>query len=142
MKNTTRRQLHKALRDFPTRQPAVYSRKHYSQEELRDFDTAVSAMLNEINSDIKAQQNLVEDRSQDREAHDHAAFLIARQRDLQRRLEAAQRRIALGVFGTCVSCGTQIDKERLLAVPHTQLCVDCKNKGRSAQKIRSMNRSM
>ncbi len=142
MNNTTRKQLHRALRDFPVRQTNASPRQRYNQEDLRDFETAIKKMIDDINKDIRSQQNLLEDRSQEREAHDHATFLIARQRDLRRRLEAAQRRIKLGVFGTCVSCETRIDKERLMAVPHTQLCVECKNKGRSAQKITSMNRPM
>ena len=37
-------------------------------------------------------------------------------------------RIEKGVFGICTECGTEIAKERLEAVPHTQLCVDCKLK--------------
>lgn len=142
MNNSTRDQLHRALQDFPGRQMKVSPQNRYAKEDLSDFDAAIGKMIDDIDKDIQLQKDLLEDLSQEREAHDHATFLIARQRDLRRRLEAARRRIKLGVFGTCVSCGTRIDRERLLAVPHTQLCVECKNKGRSAQKINSMNRTM
>jgi RNA polymerase-binding protein DksA len=37
-------------------------------------------------------------------------------------------RIEKGNFGICSECGCEISKERLEAVPHTQLCVDCKLK--------------
>ncbi|MCI0515995.1 TraR/DksA family transcriptional regulator [candidate division KSB1 bacterium] len=43
-------------------------------------------------------------------------------------LNLALDRIEQGTFGTCTSCGHEITKERLEAVPHTQLCVDCKMK--------------
>lgn len=41
-------------------------------------------------------------------------------------LEDALKRIEKGEFGRCTDCGTLIEKERLEAVPHAQLCVQCK----------------
>lgn len=43
-------------------------------------------------------------------------------------LEDALKRIEKGVYGRCVDCGKLIEKERLEAVPHAQLCVECKLK--------------
>jgi DnaK suppressor protein len=43
-------------------------------------------------------------------------------------LEDALRRIEKGEYGRCVDCGKLIEKERLEAVPHAQLCVQCKLK--------------
>lgn len=37
-------------------------------------------------------------------------------------------RIEKGEFGICTDCGEEISRERLEAVPHTQLCVECKLK--------------
>jgi len=31
-------------------------------------------------------------------------------------------------FGICLSCGELINKERLIEVPHTTSCFDCKSK--------------
>ncbi len=42
------------------------------------------------------------------------------------RATAALHRLDEGAFGLCVSCGTAIDPERLLAVPHTRWCVACR----------------
>ena len=33
-----------------------------------------------------------------------------------------------GTFGICKSCGEKINPERLLEVPHTTSCFECKNK--------------
>jgi len=41
-------------------------------------------------------------------------------------LEDALKRIEKGEYGRCVDCGKLIEKERLEAVPHAQLCVQCK----------------
>ncbi|MGY0070295.1 TraR/DksA family transcriptional regulator [Streptomyces sp. QTS137] len=46
-------------------------------------------------------------------------------RQLERAL-AARHRLDDGTFGFCVSCGASIDRDRMLAVPHTELCVSCR----------------
>ncbi len=43
-------------------------------------------------------------------------------------LEDALKRIEQGEYGRCTDCGKLIEKERLEAVPHAQLCVQCKLK--------------
>lgn len=43
-------------------------------------------------------------------------------------LEDALKRIEKGEYGRCLDCGKLIEKERLEAVPHAQLCVSCKLK--------------
>ena len=43
-------------------------------------------------------------------------------------LEDALKRIEKGEYGRCVDCGKLIEKERLEAVPHAQLCLQCKLK--------------
>ncbi|MCX7985186.1 MAG: TraR/DksA family transcriptional regulator [Bacteroidetes bacterium] len=43
-------------------------------------------------------------------------------------LDDALRRIEKGEYGYCTECGNLIDKERLEAVPHAHLCVQCKLK--------------
>jgi RNA polymerase-binding protein DksA len=43
-------------------------------------------------------------------------------------LDDALKRIEKGEYGFCNDCGSLIDKERLEAVPHAQLCIKCKLK--------------
>jgi len=43
-------------------------------------------------------------------------------------LDDALKRIDKGDYGFCLDCGSLIDKERLEAVPHAQLCIKCKLK--------------
>jgi DnaK suppressor protein len=40
-------------------------------------------------------------------------------------IERALLRIKSGTFSRCEKCGTEIDRQRLLAVPYTTLCLDC-----------------
>lgn len=44
-------------------------------------------------------------------------------------VERALRKIELGTYGTCESCGDPIGDERLDALPWAVLCVRCKAKG-------------
>jgi RNA polymerase-binding transcription factor len=48
-------------------------------------------------------------------------------RDVQeiRAIERALKRIALGTYGTCVSCGQPIERERLEAYPTANRCAAC-----------------
>jgi RNA polymerase-binding protein DksA len=43
-------------------------------------------------------------------------------------LDDALKRLEKGEYGFCLDCGTLIDRERLDAVPHAQLCINCKLK--------------
>ncbi len=55
-------------------------------------------------------------------------LLAARQRKFLEYLDDAIKRIDKGAYGFCQDCGNLIDKARLEAVPHAQLCISCKLK--------------
>lgn len=49
--------------------------------------------------------------------------------NLKRQLEATEAALAKfeeGTYGVCSNCGRQIDPERLEALPHATLCINCK----------------
>lgn len=41
-------------------------------------------------------------------------------------IDGALARIAAGSFGTCTRCNRPISEARLEAMPHSELCIDCK----------------
>jgi RNA polymerase-binding protein DksA len=43
-------------------------------------------------------------------------------------IDAALGRIEGGTYGTCVTCGHEIARERLEAYPWAALCIDCKRR--------------
>ena len=43
-------------------------------------------------------------------------------------IDDALKRIEDGTYGTCVSCGKEIPRERLEANPWASLCIDCKRR--------------
>jgi RNA polymerase-binding transcription factor DksA len=53
---------------------------------------------------------------------EHAAILEAEQ------IEVAVSRIDAGCYGECESCGSEINPERLQALPYATDCIDCASK--------------
>ncbi len=49
-------------------------------------------------------------------------------RQLLQLVENALERIRVGVFGECISCGSEINSKRLNAVPWARYCIACQEK--------------
>lgn len=49
-------------------------------------------------------------------------------RDLLTKIDAALKRMKDGTYGVCDKCETKIDQARLKALPHANLCIECKKK--------------
>lgn len=48
-------------------------------------------------------------------------------------IRAALARLEDGTYGECVSCGKKIAPARLLAIPHTAVCIDCASQQEQAK---------
>ena len=51
--------------------------------------------------------------------------LVRSLRDTLRDVEQALGKMEAGTYGLCERCGQQIAEERLRAIPHATLCIDC-----------------
>jgi DnaK suppressor protein len=51
--------------------------------------------------------------------------LIENEEELLHAIDEALERIDDGTFGKCESCSKSIPKERLKAIPHASLCIEC-----------------
>ncbi len=69
---------------------------------------------------------------------EHELNYIFEERDRERlqNIDQALKRIKEGLYGECDECGEDIDLERLLALPFTRLCLDCKAKQERQKKLR------
>jgi DnaK suppressor protein len=54
------------------------------------------------------------------------------------KIKAALERIEEGTYGICENCGERISTERLKARPVTTLCISCKKKQETQEKLRSL----
>jgi DnaK suppressor protein len=59
-----------------------------------------------------------------------------REREKLQNIDQALKRIKEGTYGECDECGEDIEIERLLALPFTRLCLDCKSKQERQKKLR------
>lgn len=62
---------------------------------------------------------------------------ISRDVDELRAIQYALGRIESGSYGTCQSCGRQINPERLRAIPETPLCIDCQSRAEEQRDRRT-----
>lgn len=66
------------------------------------------------------------DHGTDEQEKEKTYYYATRENKYLMYIEEALERIEAGTYGICTSCHKEIPRERLEAVPHTQLCVPCK----------------
>ena len=123
---------------------AVSKKKKWTQKELEKFKTLIlekreilSAELLEAeekadevlnnNSTNAIYSSHMADAGSDQQEMEKNYYMMNRENNYLQYLERALSMIVEGSFGICASCGELIDKERLIEVPHTSSCFDCKS---------------
>lgn len=115
----------------------------FLESQLRLLDEERASYTHQAETLQAEADSLTEDREPgdvqfDEESGEGDTLAVERERDLtlsaQARaaiedIDAAVAKIYDGTYGQCVSCGKSIPKERLEALPHTTLCVQCKSGG-------------
>jgi DnaK suppressor protein len=61
-----------------------------------------------------------------------------RERKLIIKIKEALERLEAGTYGICEACGEEISDKRLEARPVTTLCIDCKKRQESDEKLRGV----
>jgi RNA polymerase-binding protein DksA len=133
-----------------TQESKVQRATGYTKDELEHFKEILLRKRQEILETLEAHRQALieattrEDKSiaspysihmeygTDTEEREKTMFFIAREEKMLNYIDAALVRIERGNYGVCISCGQLIDKRRLEAVPHTQLCIPCKMKQKKA----------
>lgn len=100
-------------------------------ELLEEADKTVSDMIvgKENFPDPNDRASLESDRNFELRIRD-------RERRLLSKIQEAIKRIDDGEFGICEDCGGQISEKRLVARPVTTLCIDCKSKQETLEKLK------
>jgi DnaK suppressor protein len=62
--------------------------------------------------------------------------LKGRERKLLAKIDEAIEKIDNGTYGTCESCGEEINIKRLEARPVTTMCIECKTEQEEEEKLR------
>jgi RNA polymerase-binding protein DksA len=127
----------------PAKAPA---RKGYSKADLEHFKRIILERRKEILEDLETLKASIMDvttgeyvtenstyslhmeQGTDAMEREKTFLFASREGKFLNYLDDALKRIEKGDYGFCSDCGKLIEKERLEAVPHAQLCVDCKVK--------------
>ena len=123
---------------------AVSKKKKWTQKELEKFKTLIlekrkilSAELLEAkekadevlnnNSTNAIYSSHMADAGSDQQEMEKNYYMMNRENNYLQYLNRALSMIEEGTFGICSICGELIDKERIIEVPHTSSCYDCKS---------------
>jgi DnaK suppressor protein len=105
----------------------ILSKIKSAREELLDLAGSISRLSANGTDDTASSHNTLEDGSATAEK-EAVSQLAARQKKFIDQLEAALIRIENKTYGICRETGKLIQKERLMAVPHTTLSMAAKLK--------------
>lgn len=126
--------------------PAPSQKKGYTKEELEHFKQIILEKRQEILDELESLKSTMMDvttgqyeienstyslhmeQGTDAMEREKTFLFASREGKFLNYLDDALKRIERGEYGYCSECGNLIDKERLEAVPHTHLCVQCKLK--------------
>lgn len=117
-----------------------------SPDDLRDIADLLTAEADALREELSAAETKLTALSEDYDvdAADVSAKATAlaslradaeRARTLLDRILATLPRIGSPDFGRCVVCGNLIGRDRLLAVPHTDVCIACARAGGGSAQV-------
>jgi len=98
------------------------------------MESQIATTIKDRTGDLSSYSYHMADQGTDAMERELAFMFASKSGRLVYHIDEALRRIKEGKYGKCLSCGKQINKERLEAVPHARLCIACKSKeeGRKA----------
>ena len=124
---------------------AETKKKKWTKKELENFNTIILKKRNMVEKELESSREKADevlknnsvnaiysshmaDAGTDQQEMEKNYYMMDRENKFLQYLNRALEMIQDGTFGICVSCGQLIKKERLLEVPHTTSCFECKTK--------------
>jgi RNA polymerase-binding protein DksA len=101
--------------------------KERLQSELKYVNSTMEQSQSEWTGDEQYQNHLA-DQGTETFMRESDLSLARNIRDIIARIDDSLRRMDEGTYGICRVCGRPIEKERLEAVPYTDLCIEDKIK--------------
>ena len=120
-------------------------KKSWTKKELKEFEGFIMKKRDDCVEELEQSKDRADNMAQsestnaiysshmadagsDHQEIEKAYYWVARENKFIQYLNRALDKIDEGTFGICSSCESLISKERLLEVPHTNSCFDCKSK--------------
>ena len=103
--------------------------------ELQEFERiSRSEAAQESSEDRSAYSLHMADRGTDAMEREKTLLFAQRSDDYIEYLQEALQRVEAGTYGTCRSCGCEIGRARLEAVPTATQCIECKSRQESVRE--------
>ena len=119
-------------------------KKKWTKKELDDFKKIIKEKRNTVLNDVESSKERADDMlknetvnaiysshmadaGSDQQEREKTYYMMARENKFLQYLNRALELLDEGTFGVCGTCGDLIKKERLIEVPHTTSCFDCKS---------------
>jgi RNA polymerase-binding protein DksA len=103
--------------------------------ELEEFERiSRSETAQESSEDRSAYSLHMADRGTDAMEREKTLLFAQRSDDYIEYLQEALQRVEAGTYGICRTCGGEISRPRLEAVPTATQCIDCKSKQESMRE--------
>ena len=120
-------------------------KKKWNKKELANFKTIILVKRNTVEKELESSREKADevlknnsvnaiysshmaDAGTDQQEMEKNYYMMDRENKFLQYLNRALEMIKDGTFGICVNCGRLIKEERLLEVPHTTSCFECKSK--------------
>lgn len=105
----------------------IIKKKEELLSELGYLETSsMSSTSKDQSGDLSSYSYHMADQGTDTMEREMAFSLASREGRYLHHLNEALERIESGTYGICRSCGKEISKTRLEAVPNATQCIDCK----------------
>ena len=109
----------------------LLEKRSEANDTLAEFDRVSHDAGQESSDDRSAYSLHMADRGTDAMEREKSQLLAQRSGDYVEYVDEALDRIEKGTFGICRSCGGEIGRQRLEAVPTANQCIACKENGPS-----------
>jgi DnaK suppressor protein len=97
-------------------------------------ESSLNTTLKDQSGDLSSYSFHMADQGTDTNERELAFRLASREGRYLHHLNEALERVDNGTYGICRSCGGEISKPRLEAVPHATQCIKCKNSEEKKQR--------
>lgn len=111
----------------------ILRKRAEAEDELNFHQSALESLVENEDDGYSSSTHHMADAASNAEEIDMYYRLIERNRQYIHQLDKALMRIDNGTYGICKVTGKPIDRERLIAVPHTRYSIAAKMKGLDKQ---------
>ena len=114
-------------KDLKTFKANILEKKDTAIKDLSKIKKRTDNLIDQSNSNSIYSSHMA-DAGSDHQEMENAYYMMQREDSFIKYLDKALNMIEEGTFGICIECDEFIPKIRLDEVPHSNKCVDCKEK--------------